>query len=183
MESVSAFDCVWEIKKSGFLCRVLLLIINVTSHFMKALNSAYFIDARKPSGYLTCVYSLATEEMKIMKRPTIFISHVKYIRRWWILRCNSGIKVPLHTWAGNTDVCFGTLNVECSYYAPYQTCSWWAWHFRSPNDPVEKRSSQSTPHNVLLEKKNKTDSRNEQIDPSRTLVYNPAYLIKRTKFD
>ena len=74
MESVSAFDCVWEIKKSGFLCRVLL-------HFMKALNSSYFIDARKPSGYLTCVYSLATEEIKIMKRPTIFISHVKYIRR------------------------------------------------------------------------------------------------------
>ena len=81
MESVAAFDCVWEIQKIRFLCRVLLLIINVPSHFMKALNSAYFIDARKPSGYLTCVYSFATDEMKIMKRPTIFISHVKYVRR------------------------------------------------------------------------------------------------------
>ena len=108
------------------------------------------------SGYLTCVYNFATDEMKIMKRPTIFISHVKYIRRWWILRCNSGIKVPLHTWAGNTDVCFGTLNVESSYHAPYQTGSQRARHFRSPNDPVEKKvltvdtSQRSTTHKSRL---------------------------------
>ena len=44
---------------AGFLCRVLLLIINVPSHFMKALNSACFImHVNHLDILLVCIASL-----------------------------------------------------------------------------------------------------------------------------
>ena len=68
--------CLGNPKKSGFLCRVLLLIINVSSHFMKALNSAYFIDARKNhlDILLVCIASLPMKWKSWRGRPSLSVT-------------------------------------------------------------------------------------------------------------